>query len=506
MSYSKGKMNEKDDDVVCMSEFVKDRLYFITYKGYKPKNTSGVHYFTVDDELVYENFYSDFGPLNLAMLYRFCCKLHSKLKIIYLKKTPEEAYKPLEIANKNLRFIPFRDASAGYNPMYTISLMDCLQAVSQAVKHKFLDFENFDVKHYEFYERVENGDFNWILPNKFIAFCGPNKSSKSELYYQTHTPESYVPFFRENNISTVVRLNKKMYSASSFTNYGIDHVDLFFEDGTTPSDAIMRQFLEISEEAKGCIAVHCKAGLGRTGTLIACYMMKHYRMKANEAIAWIRIMRPGSVIGQQQLWLQEKQLYLWLQGENIRRNQLNEEDFITYAKIDNKKESVLKNTNSDSEFFEKDLTDVFDKELAITEDNKLNSVTSANCKKFQDSICTNDTQKTDDDSNNNNEEATVDTKGLSQGDRLNKIKILRKNHERSATTDAIKVCVHRSHHRTATPQPSKTAQLTVSSSPLKANKVKNQLFLGFQSNVPDGKRSSRLNSSLSSRRCVTSQS
>ena len=30
------------------------------------------------------------------------------------------------------------------------------------------------------------------------------------------------------------------------------------------------------------------AGLGRTGTLIACYMMKHYKFTAAECIAWIR--------------------------------------------------------------------------------------------------------------------------------------------------------------------------------------------------------------------------
>ena len=64
----------------------------------------------------------------------------------------------------------------------------------------------------------------------------------------------------------------------------------------------------------GALAVHCKAGLGRTGTLICCYMMKHYGFTASEAIAWNRIARPGSVIGPQQYYLQSQQHTMWQLG------------------------------------------------------------------------------------------------------------------------------------------------------------------------------------------------
>nr|CAD7429295.1 unnamed protein product [Timema monikensis] len=311
------------------------RLYFVTLgTTVRPKSTVNTHYFSIDDELKYENFNADFGPLNLAMLYRYCQKLNRKLKlpslskkkivhfttmdgqkrvnaafliasfsIIYLKKTPQEAYRPLFGATYP-PFLPFRDASFGPSSFH-ITLLDCLQAIFKAMNFNFFDFEDFDVGEYEYYERVENGDLNWIVPQKFIAFCGPHAKSKIENGYPLHAPESYFAYFRRNNVSTIVRLNKKIYDAARFVEGGFDHKDLFFIDGSTPSDAILKQFLAIAESATGGIAVHCKAGLGRTGSLIGCYIMKHYRFSACETIAWIRICRPGSIIGHQQLWLEE---------------------------------------------------------------------------------------------------------------------------------------------------------------------------------------------------------
>lgn len=38
---------------------------------------------TVNSVLCVCSFYADFGPLNLAMLYRYCCKLNKKLKVSF---------------------------------------------------------------------------------------------------------------------------------------------------------------------------------------------------------------------------------------------------------------------------------------------------------------------------------------------------------------------------------------------------------------------------------------
>ena len=61
--------------------------------------------------------------------------------------------------------------------------------------------------------------------------------------YPLHAPEAYIPYFKKHNITSVVRLNKKFYDARRFTDHGIEHSDLFFVDGTVPSDMIVRLVL-----------------------------------------------------------------------------------------------------------------------------------------------------------------------------------------------------------------------------------------------------------------------
>ena len=64
----------------------------------------------------------------------------------------------------------------------------------------------------------------------------------------------------------MVRLNKKEYNKQTLESAGFAHHDLFFVDCSTPSDAIADRFLRIAENSRGALAVHCLAGLGRTGT------------------------------------------------------------------------------------------------------------------------------------------------------------------------------------------------------------------------------------------------
>uniref|UniRef100_A0A2H1VMA3 protein-tyrosine-phosphatase n=1 Tax=Spodoptera frugiperda TaxID=7108 RepID=A0A2H1VMA3_SPOFR len=324
-----------------------DRLYFATLKnGYKPKSTRNSKYFHIEDEIVYENFYFDFGPYHLCHLYQFCNKLNEELEknpkkkivfftsnnetlrlnaayligsyqIIYLGSSPAAVYKQLT-EGSDWSLLNFRDASGG-PPLFDISLLDVLHGIKVAHDARFFDFDNFDAEQYLFYEKVENGDLNWIIPGKMLAFSGPHHQSRLDRGYPLHSPEHYHAYFRKHHVTTIVRLNKKSYDARQFTAHGFEHRELFFVDGSVPSDLIVNRFIRITEAAKGAVAVHCKAGLGRTGTLIACYLMKHHAFTARESIAWLRICRPGSVIGHQQWFLENVQPRMHAEGESYRR-------------------------------------------------------------------------------------------------------------------------------------------------------------------------------------------
>ena len=177
--------------------------------------------------------------------------------------------------------------------------------------------EVLDVEEYEHYEQVENGDLNWIVPGKLMAFSGPSSQPKHFGGWRTYSklgwagcwqnpaenqagdsscwtarqpsralgpttsplrphwlpltlpprlppaavPEDYIHYFREKGVTSVVRLNKRMYEASRFTSHGVRHYEMYFPDGTCPSEPIMYRFLDTVEREPGALAVRA----GRSG-------------------------------------------------------------------------------------------------------------------------------------------------------------------------------------------------------------------------------------------------
>lgn len=94
--------------------------------------------------------------------------LMTSFAIIHLKKNAEEAYAPL--VGIHPPFSPFKDV---YGGSWNCTIIDCCRGLYKAQQLGWLNFENFNVQEYEYYERVENGDLNVIVPGRFVAFSGP---------------------------------------------------------------------------------------------------------------------------------------------------------------------------------------------------------------------------------------------------------------------------------------------------------------------------------------------
>ncbi|MGD9495682.1 MAG: dual specificity protein phosphatase family protein [Armatimonadota bacterium] len=78
---------------------------------------------------------------------------------------------------------------------------------------------------------------------------------------------------------------------------GLTVLHLPVADMTPPETEQIRRFVRFVDRMTSsgqAVGVHCLAGLGRTGTMIACYLVTR-GMTAAAAIEYIRTRRPGSI-------------------------------------------------------------------------------------------------------------------------------------------------------------------------------------------------------------------
>ena len=304
-------------------------------------STKDVIYFNVDQEIEYVSFAQDFGPMNLASVYTFCdiveakrrkhpaesltlqCKTdsHSITNTVFLvgsymiMKRDDEMQVVIEALQPILsNAVPYRDISPGPQN-FSLYVQDCWRGLYKAKSLTWVDFfpGGFNLDDYMDMDCPLNADLHEIVPGKLIAMRGPKDLAGGGLWadvmvngkfnHRDFSPQHYTHILKQFDVQAVVRLNEPHYARDSFLAAGIAVADLFFDDCTAPPVHVVAKFLAIAEALPGALAVHCKAGLGRTGTLIALYMMKHHGFSAREAMGWLRIVRPGSVIGEQQDFL-----------------------------------------------------------------------------------------------------------------------------------------------------------------------------------------------------------
>jgi atypical dual specificity phosphatase len=101
----------------------------------------------------------------------------------------------------------------------------------------------------------------------------------------------------EQGISVLVNLHERPHPSETLTRQGLTELHLPVPDFTPPTPAQLAHGVAAIDQAIADghkIAVHCGAGLGRTGTLLACYLVKR-GLAPDIAIERVRTARPGSV-------------------------------------------------------------------------------------------------------------------------------------------------------------------------------------------------------------------
>lgn len=154
-------------------------------------------------------------------------------------------------------------------------------------------------------------NFSWVIKD-VLAGSGMPMTYSQYIWLVRH------------GVKTIVTIREVPLPSEWLTNKAMDYFHLEVEDYGAPSlgnlDATVNFIKKQIDDGKP-VMVHCAAGKGRTGTILAAYFLKNYNLTSELAIKRIRDLRPGSV----QSLPQEKAIemyeeYLRKMGKNYTRD------------------------------------------------------------------------------------------------------------------------------------------------------------------------------------------
>ena len=131
--------------------------------------------------------------------------------------------------------------------------------------------------------------FYWVIDNA-LAGCSRPGARGGDVDHDLTT-------LRDYGVGALLSLTETALPRGALERHGINGLHLPVDDFHSPTTTQMLDALAFLDDARAAgtaVAVHCLAGQGRTGTVLAAYLIRG-RLSSEQAITEVRAICPGAI-------------------------------------------------------------------------------------------------------------------------------------------------------------------------------------------------------------------